>query len=168
MSGWARMIGDVISALELLVTNDDGAVQLMQGQGEQANNASQPEATPQMPSMAYSYGISAHPPKESDLLALSVEGRSEQTVISAQHRPSRPKGLKEGEVAVHMGTTVLLFLDDAGKLHLGARTATEKAVLGDAFKSEHDAHIHATPFGPSGAPIVLLSPACFSTVVTVA
>jgi phage gp45-like len=161
------ILSDVISAYVSLVTNDDGPVQRVQGEGEQQSDADQPDVTPDMATML-PYGFSHNAPVGSDVLAVQVEGRAEQTVIAVQDRASRPKTLKIGEVCLHMLTTVLVFLDDAGKLHLGARTATEKAVLGDKLKSEHDTHVHATPFGPSGAPIVALSPACFSTVVKVA
>lgn len=153
MSGWARVIGDVISAFELLVTNDDGAVQLMQGKGEQADNASEPEATPQMPSMAYPYGISACPPVGSDVLALGVEGRPEKTVISVQHREHRPKALSLGEVVLHLlSGKILVYLDPSDDtLHLGMKGATDfvplaslvKAELDD-IRSKHDTHIHTT------------------------
>jgi hypothetical protein len=35
---------------------------------------------------------------------------------------------------------------------------TEPAVRGDLLKSQYDAHVHATAFGPSGAPAVALVP----------
>ena len=143
---------DTIAAYVSLVTNDDGAVQLMQGEGEQPDDASSPEATPDMAVML-PYGFSAHPPVGSDLIAVQVEGRSEQTVIAAQHRASRPTGLKEGEVALHMRATVLAFLDEDGKIHLGARTGTDAAVLGDALKLWLESMTVPTAFGPSGTPI---------------
>src|SRR5690348_7125612 len=117
------MFSDVIAAYVSLVTNDDGAVQLIQGEGEQQDDASAPEATPDMAVML-PYGFSHNAPVGSDVIAVQVEGRAEQTVIAVQDRASRPKTLKVGEVCLHMLTTVLVFLDDAGKLHLGARTAT--------------------------------------------
>jgi hypothetical protein len=45
----------------------------------------------------------------------------------------------------------------AGGVLLGAGTATESMIKGDAHKVEYDAHLHPTPMGPSGVPSVAMN-----------
>lgn len=40
------------------------------------------------------------------------------------------------------------------EVFLGAATAAQSMVLGDAFKALYDAHTHPTAMGPSGAPLI--------------
>ena len=44
-------------------------------------------------------------------------------------------------------------------IHLGSQNSSEPLVLGNAFKAFFDAHLHATPVGPSGPPTILMNTA---------
>jgi hypothetical protein len=148
---------DIISGYVSLVTNDDGAVQLIQGEGEQQDDAGAPEATPDMAVML-PYGFSHNAPVGSDVIAVQVEGRAEQTVIAVQSRPDRPKGLSIGQVVLHLlAGKVLVSLDPADEtLHLGSDAAPDWVSLAslvlaelqdvkadlDGFKTKFDAHTH--------------------------
>ncbi len=119
--------------------------------------------------MLLPYGFSSNPPKGSDVVLVQPDGDAELSVaVSAQHGDHRPRDLEEGEACLHaLDGEILVFISKTKKLAIGARDATEKAVLGDTTKSELDPHWHATPWGPSGGMGVPLSPACFSSIVTV-
>jgi len=94
---------------------------------------------------------------ESNLAAFGTSARGKRPTVSIQ----------EGEGGLYFAGVFKVFLKNDGGVYLGSMSATEPAVFGNALKTEHDVHAHATPFGPTGAPIAGLTPACFSTIVKV-
>lgn len=46
---------------------------------------------------------------------------------------------------------------------LGTSSSSEAMIKGNAFKTVYDAHVHPTPFGPSGPPTVPIPPTALST-----
>lgn len=67
--------------------------------------------------------------------------------------------LYDGNYTVKADTKVVV---DSPLIELGAG-ATEKVILGDAFKAYFDKHIHATGVGPSAPPTVVMPPTTLST-----
>jgi hypothetical protein len=78
-----------------------------------------------------------------------------------------PTMAPDASVSGASGDHAVVRLNGSTKLRLGSASANESAVNGDTFKTEFDAHAHATPFGPTGAPIVPLSAASLSTKIKV-
>ena len=109
------------------------------------------------------YGFTSHPPPGSTALLLAVGGDASHPVaVNAFHPDKRPTGLKEGEVGLYDHEGRLLLLVKAGaspEILVGAPDATEPALLGDIAVTTYDAHVHPTPFGPTGMPTVSLASA---------
>lgn len=132
---------------------------------------------------AQPYGLTAHPPPDSDGIFLSVGGaRSSGVVVCVGNREFRPRGLAQGEVALYSqhGQVLLLKADGsvelpATEIRLGAADASAPVALApqveaelnsirnslDTLTSAFNAHIHITTatVGASIPPVLgVLSP----------
>lgn len=83
------------------------------------------------------------------------------TVIGTSQRGKRPTEkpgggeVPEGAGGLHYLGAWRVYLDDAGRVFLaGAEDTSEPAILGETFVSLYDAHVHPSPFGPTGTPTV--------------
>lgn len=157
----SAIASDLVQAAVVRLVDDTGKVQKIQIESDGEDDLLEAESL--LP-----YGFSAVAPAGSDAMVAEVSGDAGQAVVvAAQHRDYRPTGLKSGEVVLHVLDTVLVFLDETKKLYLGDKAATEPAVLGQAFKTYSDAHTHASPFGPTGAPITPIPSSALSSIVKV-
>lgn len=160
---------EVLQRLIVKLTNDDGAVQVMQLEGERVGaEVDVVEFEAMLP-----YGIVAHPPVGAEAIVGHIDGDSSQgVVLTAQHREHRPKGLKEGEVGLHYFGDMKVFLAEDGNVHLGARAANDSAACAsivddrlDAIEQKlndliatFNAHTHVAPMGATTGPLVPETP----------
>lgn len=165
LSKGVSMSMDALSRVVVRSIDDDGKVQIATVEDEEPNDD---ESDTVEVEIALPYGFSSRAPAGSEALAALVSGDSAQGVATAPvHRDHRPTGLAEGEVVLHYLGDVKLYLGSDGKTYVGAKDATESMMLGDATKTAYDAHTHATPFGPTGAPASPLPATCLSTITKV-
>jgi phage baseplate assembly protein V len=119
------------------------------------------------------FGLSFVPPGDSECIVLSPGSDMTHLIaIANAARTFRPKGLTEpGEGGLYsLDGAYRVFLAWRGgkwEVHLGKVDPTDRAVLGDAFKTEYDGHAHASPFGPTGGPITPLPEAVLSSTVKI-
>lgn len=100
-----------------------------------------------------------------EVVALEMLGGNSAMIGTNQRdvRPTETPGggeVPEGAGGLHYLGAWRVYLDDAGRVFLGGATDTsEPVLLGDTAVTLYDAHVHPTPFGPSGAPTVSLATA---------
>lgn len=79
------------------------------------------------------------------------------------NRPTEKPGggeVPEGCGGLHYLGAWRLYIDDAGSVYVaGATDNSEPALLGGTAVTLYDAHVHPSPFGPTGAPTVSLASA---------
>jgi phage gp45-like len=116
------------------------------------------------------FGVSFKRSIDDEALLFAVAGDSaHQIAMGSSGRGKRPTvDTQAGEGGLYLDGTYRVFLKADGTVRLGKLTATEPAMLGNATKTYSDSHAHATPFGPTGAPITPMPSTCLSTAVYVA
>lgn len=114
------------------------------------------------------FGVSFRAPVGSEAIVCAVTGdQNHLVVLGIQNRSKRPKNVKENEGGLYVNGVYRVFLDENGVVYLGGPDASEPAVLGQSLKTWLDAHVHPTPFGPTGGPVTPLPTSALSTVVKV-
>ena len=100
-----------------------------------------------------------------EVVALELLG-GDAAVVGTNQRGNRPTEkpgggeVPEGCGGLHYLGEWRFYVDDAGSVFIaGATDNSEPALLGDATVTLYDAHVHSSPFGPTGAPTVSLASA---------
>jgi len=114
------------------------------------------------------FGLSFHPVKGSDAVALAVQGDpGHMIIIAATKRGVRPTGAKEGEGGLYDKTGAWrVFIDENGVAHIGAQTGTDFVALDQKIQNAVDskiraifnAHVHTDAMGGTGPPTTQISP----------
>ena len=114
-------------------------------------------------------GVTFRLPLDAETLCLALGGaQMNRTSLLTSGRGKRPTvALEEGEGGLYFDAVFRVFLKSDGTLRIGTKDATEAIIKGDLFKTWVDAHTHATPFGPTGAPVVLMPANTLSTIAKV-
>lgn len=98
-----------------------------------------------------------------DKVEITTKGESKVTVDGATDKVDvETKGGAKISIDGNSDKVVI----DAGAIELG-EGATEKAILGDLFKTYFDTHNHPSAVGPTGTPIVVMPPTTLSNTVKV-
>lgn len=92
------------------------------------------------------------------------------TVIGTSQRGKRPTEkpgggeVPEGAGGLHFLGAWRVYIDDAGRVFLGGATGTtEPALLGGTAVTIFNAHVHPSPFGPTGVSTMTLDSAKSTT-----
>jgi hypothetical protein len=112
-------------------------------------------------------GVAFRIPEQSEVLVVHAMGdASIPSCIGTDQRGARPTEkpgggtVPEGSGGLHFLGAWRVYLSDDGKVFLaGAADETEPALLGATAVTLYAAHVHPTPFGPTGVPTVSLSTA---------
>jgi phage gp45-like len=113
-------------------------------------------------------GVSFRAYADADVLVAELGSSANRVAFLPSARGKRPTtAIEEGEGGLYFAGVYRVFVKNDGTARLGTYDATEAAMKGDQFKTEYDVHTHASPFGPTGAPIVLMSAASLSTIVKI-
>lgn len=107
-------------------------------------------------------GVAFRAPVETRaLLVHEMADETKPSVAGFDMRGSRPTtdpaggDVPEGCGGLHYLGAWRVYVDDAGRTYLGgAADTSEPALLGGTFVTLYDAHVHSSPFGPTGAPAV--------------
>ena len=83
------------------------------------------------------FGVSFHPPLNSEVLVLAVGSSQDNLVaLTATSRADRPTGAQEGEGGLYTPSGWKLFLDQDGNVRLGSKEAAIKLARADKVESE--------------------------------
>lgn len=100
----------MVSRAIINLIDDAGGVQLVQVDGLEDHTGDDAEHL-------QPFGLSAHPPKDSEAVALAVGGNQDHLIIlGASDRASRPTGLAEGETKVYDKTGSKIHLKSDGDM----------------------------------------------------
>lgn len=108
------------------------------------------------------FGLSFHPIKGSDAVALAVQGDpGHLLIIAATKRDVRPRDAKEGEGGLYDKTGAWrVFIDEDGVAHIGAKEGDDFVALDKKIQDAVDqkvgqifnAHTHPDAMGGTGPP----------------
>ena len=91
----------------------------------------------------------------------------ENDTVTIEASTSGAIKLSNAVATIEVTATGAVNIDTPMDIKLGT-TAVQKAVLGDLFMTMYNSHFHATAVGPSGVPIVPMTPVQLSSTVSVA
>lgn len=112
-------------------------------------------------------GVAFRLPLEAEVMVVHAMGDAAiPACIGTNQRDARPTEkpgggeVPEGAGGLHFLGAWRVYLDDAGRVYLaGATDTAEPALLGGTATTLYDAHVHPSPFGPTGAPTVSIATA---------
>lgn len=134
-----RMLAPVKRRVSLMVTraiinliDDSDGMQLVQL--DRLSDVTSDEAEHFQP-----FGLSSHPPKESEAIGLAVGGDQDHIVaICAQHRDHRPTNLNEGETKIYSAHGNTLLLDSNGNIIVENSSGARVALNGETVHLAED------------------------------
>ncbi|MFW6086393.1 MAG: phage baseplate assembly protein domain-containing protein [Myxococcota bacterium] len=126
----AARIGSMVKRAILERINDSEGVQLLQVSllGDEVQDRCE---------HLQPYGLSFHPPRKSEAVALAVQGDgSHRVILGVSSRKHRPRDVEEGEGGLYYLGEWKVFLDKNGHVHLGAQEGAAKLARADRVDDE--------------------------------